>query len=63
MMSLIGFIIFLVVFVAPAVKILNKAGYSGWWCILSLIPIVNVIFLWVFAYADWPSLRGAPPRP
>ena len=49
---LIGLII-LLVYLLPIIKILHKAGYSGWW----FIPLVNIIFLWVFAYADWPSLR------
>ena len=53
---IIGLII-LLVYLLPIIKILHKAGYSGWWCILLFIPLVNIIFLWVFAYADWPSLR------
>lgn len=36
----------------PAVK---KAGFSGWWVVLSLIPVVGVVLLWIFAYAKWPS--------
>ncbi len=48
-------LLFIVVF--PTIKILNKAGYSGWWCVLMFVPLVNWIMLWVFAYADWPALR------
>ena len=36
----------------PAVK---KAGFSGWWVALSLVPFVGLILLWLFAYAKWPS--------
>jgi hypothetical protein len=36
----------------PAVK---KAGFSGWWVALSLVPVVGLVLLWVFAYAKWPS--------
>jgi uncharacterized membrane protein YhaH (DUF805 family) len=43
--------------VIPVVKIVQKAGYSGWWCILLFIPVVNVVFLWIFAFARWPKLR------
>ena len=46
-------------YVIPAVKIVRKAGYSGWWCLLMLIPGVNVVAYWVFAFAKWPALRGA----
>lgn len=35
-------------------RILNKAGFSGWYSLLSLIPVINVICLWVFAFVDWP---------
>lgn len=49
-------ILWLVVFVVPLVKILGKAGFSGWWVLLSFIPIVNIIALWIFALADWPAL-------
>ena len=48
--GLVGFLIFVI----PAVKILQKAGFSGWWVIASLIPFVNVIMFWVFAFARWP---------
>jgi hypothetical protein len=48
--GLVGFLIFVV----PAVKILRKAGFSGWWVIASFIPFVNVIMFWIFAFARWP---------
>ena len=44
----------------PYVKIISKAGYSGWWALLIFVPIVNFIALWVFAYAKWPALEGLP---
>ena len=47
---LIGFL----VVVVPYVKIIQKAGYSGWWVIVGFIPLVNLIMLWVFALARWP---------
>lgn len=37
--------------------ILHKAGYSRWWCVLTFIPIVNLIMVWVFAYSHWPAQR------
>lgn len=36
-------------------RIVGKAGFSGWWALTQLIPIVNIIFVWVFAFADWPN--------
>jgi hypothetical protein len=39
-------------------QIFSKAGYSGWMCLLLIVPLVNVIvFLW-FAFSRWPVLRG-----
>jgi uncharacterized membrane protein YhaH (DUF805 family) len=51
-------VVVLLVYVVPAVKILQKAGYSGWWIILGFIPLVNLVMLWVFAFARWPALGG-----
>jgi uncharacterized membrane protein YhaH (DUF805 family) len=36
----------------PAVR---KTGYSAWWVVLSFIPVVGLVVLWVWAYAQWPS--------
>ena len=59
-MSILHWIIVLLVLVIyfiPSFKILEKAGYSGWWCLILLVPLVNIIMLYVFAFADWPALR------
>jgi hypothetical protein len=48
--GLIGFLIFAI----PGAMILRKAGYSGWWILISLVPILNIIMFWVFAFARWP---------
>jgi uncharacterized membrane protein YhaH (DUF805 family) len=53
---LIG-ILLLVIYLVPVVVILRKAGYSGWWCLIIFVPLVNVIMLYVFAFANWPALR------
>lgn len=41
------------------VRILHKAGYSGWWALLLFVPVVNIVMIWVFAFADWPRLTTA----
>jgi hypothetical protein len=33
-----------------------KAGFSPWWALLGVVPLINIIMLWVFAYAKWPAL-------
>lgn len=40
-------------------RILQKAGFDPWWAFVLLIPVVNVIMVWVFAFADWPNLKRA----
>jgi uncharacterized membrane protein YhaH (DUF805 family) len=40
------------------VRILRKAGYSGWWSLLTLVPILNIATIWVFASSDWPALNA-----
>ena len=49
-------ILYAVVVCFPVGKILSRVGFSGWWSLLALVPLVNVIMLWVFAFADWPNL-------
>ena len=36
-------------------KILIKAGFSGWYSLLGVIPLVNILALWVFAFIKWPA--------
>lgn len=38
-------------------KIFSKAGFSGWISLLLLVPIVNLIVIIWFAFADWPALK------
>src|ERR1700732_2316802 len=40
-----------VLLLPPTVRILRRLGLSGWWCLIVWIPLVNLIPLWMFAYA------------
>lgn len=42
----------------PVAVALRKAGRSRLWCVLALVPLLNLIALWVFAYIRWPALDG-----
>lgn len=55
---LIVIAILFAIFLIPAILILRKAGYSGWWVLLYFIPLAGFIGLWVFALADWPALKN-----
>jgi hypothetical protein len=54
--------ILLAIFLVPIARILRRAGFSRWWCIVWAIPVLNVIALWVFAFAPWPALNAGPQR-
>jgi uncharacterized membrane protein YhaH (DUF805 family) len=49
------FFVLLFFSILPLWKILNKAGFSGWWSLLSLIPVINAVALYVFAFSKWPN--------
>ena len=38
-------------------RILEKAGLDKGWTLCLLIPIVNIIMIWVFAFTHWPNLK------
>lgn len=48
------FVIVVSLIVWPAWRILKRAGYSGAWSLLMLVPILNIIVMYVFAFARWP---------
>lgn len=43
-----------IVFVIPAWRICQRTGYPGWLGVLILIPLVNLVFFYYIAFADWP---------
>jgi hypothetical protein len=45
-------------FVAVFGRIVNRAGYSRWWLLTMVVPVLNLIMLWVFAFASWPVARS-----
>ena len=61
-------ILVLVVFGVPIAQVLHRAGHSRWWTLLAFVPLLNLVGLWVFAFARWPNLddvraslsRGTP---
>lgn len=39
------------------IRILKKAGYSGWWFLLSFVPVLNIVMIYAFAFSTWPRDR------
>jgi hypothetical protein len=46
--------------VIPAWRIVSRAGFHGAWSLLILIPVINIVAIYVFAFIPWPS--AAAPR-
>jgi hypothetical protein len=42
---------FTVLIFGPIVK---KAGFPFWWSLLMILPIFNIVMIWVFAFMSWP---------
>ena len=56
------FAVMIVVLLYPIGRILRRIGLSPLWSVLAIIPLVNLIGLWVLAFADWPGRRDAARR-
>ncbi len=41
-----------------ATIILDKAGLGKGWALCLLIPVVNIIMLWIFAFTTWPRVKS-----
>lgn len=46
-----------VLFLVGWVKILGKAGYSGWWVLIGFVPLANLVMFLVFAFSEWPVVK------
>jgi len=57
LIALVVFALLVWAFVAVFGRILNRAGYSRWWLLTMVVPVLNLIMLWVFAFASWPAMR------
>ena len=52
------FIAVVVVSIIALVRIVRRAGFSGWWVLIILVPVVNLLAFWYFAFGEWPALRS-----
>lgn len=56
----IAFLFWIVIILFPIVRILKRTGHAPLWSVLFVIPLVNVVALWVFAFKRWP-IDNKPP--
>lgn len=52
-------IFYAAVIIIPSWRILQRAGHSGWWSVLFIVPFVNLAALWIFAFVRWPATDRA----
>jgi hypothetical protein len=45
---------YFVILGVPIMQILKRTGFSRAWVLVMFIPIVALIFLWIFAFKRWP---------
>ena len=50
-------ILVLPVLIVPYWKIFSKAGFSGWLALLMILPLANLIVLYVVAFSEWKPLQ------
>jgi len=50
-------LVFLVIAGIPFWRIVQRTGMNPVLSLLWFVPLVNVIWLWVFAFAEWPALK------
>ncbi|HLL27557.1 MAG TPA: hypothetical protein VKT73_07900 [Xanthobacteraceae bacterium] len=51
---IIGLIFWFVILGIPLMQILRRTGFSRAWVLIMFVPIVNIVFLWIYAFTRWP---------
>lgn len=51
------YLVILIVMLWAYIRIIRRAGYSGWWILIGMVPLVNVVMFLVFAFKEWPIQR------
>jgi hypothetical protein len=46
----------------PAWRICRRAGFPGWFGLAVVVPVLNVVLLYAFAFVPWPSLNSKRAR-
>ncbi len=59
--GLMVILVILPIFVIPYWKIFSKAGFAGALSLLMIIPLVNLIVLYVIAFSEWKIKPGNAP--
>ena len=60
--SIVFALVVLALLVVPYWKLWSRTGHSGAWALLMLVPLANIVSLWVLAFKRWPALDGVADR-
>jgi hypothetical protein len=59
----IGLLVFwFALVVIPIARILRRTGFIQWLALIALLPLVNLIGLWTFAFSEWRTDTAPDPR-
>ena len=63
MMAILPLIILvcLAIIIVPFWFICKKAGFSPWLSLLNIVPMGNLILIYVLAFAEWKVVPAPPP--
>jgi hypothetical protein len=50
-------LLFIVLFIAAWAALFAKAGFSPWLSLLMIVPIANLVMLFIFIVGEWPIQR------
>jgi uncharacterized membrane protein YhaH (DUF805 family) len=63
LMLLIGHMLVALVLIVPTWRICARAGFSGAWSLLHLVPVIGAfIVMAILAFGDWPNGEAHPER-
>ena len=55
--EILGYILYLIISLPPIWKILRRAGFSGEWSLIGLIPGGFLVAICILAFAQWPTIQ------
>jgi hypothetical protein len=47
-----------IIAIIPFWRICQRIGWSPWLSLLMAVPLVNLIFIYILAFSNWPSQKA-----
>jgi hypothetical protein len=51
---IVGLVFWFAIVGVPVMQILKRTGFSRAWVLILFVPLVNLVFLWIYAFKRWP---------